>query len=577
MNVRYKISRSWPLIVLLFLSAIVTVSGFGFHTTEIEPPADQSLCILPKWNEIAENKTSSIPAYCHYIETHCDAEYFSLSRYYYCSKYAPSVPLLVAISASLIVVLTIILLSLTILVSNYLFKNLNELTIHLNINNHILGFILVPLTNTFPDLINYYVALDAGSSDLVIGQLVGSILILFTVVIGLISIFNSPFHVPHHRLMTIDFVWVLLVLVIFSYIMSDGRITLLECTAMIVTYIIYIAFLCFFDKDKLVEEEQVAEEDERRGLLTVPGIDHLHEPYNIEDALSILSSEDIGYGGITPPKSPCSARSMEEGLAEFENPEPVIRNDSYELSKIFVNIIDMTFFLIIPIHLTEHDQDELHWKHKANEYSALHFWFLIEIPILFNWQFFDFSWVVLIPFILVEISIIQMLLPIISPKLKGIFINIFGVANTLIVISNFSIKILQMLKNFGVLWQISDYLLGLIVFSISNSINDLITNLTISTKINPILGINACLGTPLLVILLGIGVNGALVILKHKHNAIRFNLTDNVVISTGALLAIVLFSLIYIPLNKWQFDKRGGIVLVLWYVFITAINCYLEM
>ena len=138
----------------------------------------------------------------------------------------------------------------------------------------------------------------------------------------------------------------------------------------------------------------------------------------------------------------------------------------------------------------------------------------------------------------------------------------------------YNINIIILLKNLGLIWRISDYILGLIVFSVSNSVNDLITNLTLATKINPILGINSCLGTPLLLILLGIGINGAVVTSRTKH-PVKFHLTNNIIISTFALLVTIILLLIYLPLNKWHFDKKLGYTLLAWYVIITTINLYL--
>jgi len=133
------------------------------------------------------------------------------------------------------------------------------------------------------------------------------------------------------------------------------------------------------------------------------------------------------------------------------------------------------------------------------------------------------------------------------------------------------------LKNLGLIWKISDYILGLLVFSISNSINDVITNITLATKINPILGINSCLGTPLLIILLGIGFNGFLVIQKTPHGgAIKFDLKSSVILSTTALIATVVFILIYLPAKKWKFDRTLGMILVSWYLLVALINLYLE-
>ena len=139
----------------------------------------------------------------------------------------------------------------------------------------------------------------------------------------------------------------------------------------------------------------------------------------------------------------------------------------------------------------------------------------------------------------------------------------------------FSYNNFAIIENLGVIWQISDYLLGLIVFAISNSLNDGITNVTISTKINPILGINSCIGTPLLIILLGIGGSG-LIVTSRSHKDILFNLTDNVVISAAGLIFSICCLIIYLPWNNYRVDAKIGNFLLLLYIVMTGVEICLE-
>ena len=113
------------------------------------------------------------------------------------------------------------------------------------------------------------------------------------------------------------------------------------------------------------------------------------------------------------------------------------------------------------------------------------------------------------------------------------------------------------------------------MFAISNSLNDGITNVTISTKINPILGINSCIGTPLLIILLGIGGSG-LIVTSRSHKDILFNLTDNVVISAAGLIFSICCLIIYLPWNNYRVDAKIGNFLLLLYIVMTGVEICLE-
>lgn len=572
---------------------------------------ETSQCTLP----------SSGKHICSYIQNNCDYNYFKISTLYYC-KYHNTTTLII-ISFFILLSLILILISLSILVSNYLFKNLNCLTTQLNLNSQILSFILIPLTNSLPDLLNYYIALKSGSVDLVIGQLMGSLLIMFTIIIGLICILTSGYFIEHPKILMLDLSILLIIMILFLEILSDGKITQSECWLMIASYLIYILFLMFFDKDKLKEfdEEVVIEYN-----------DHLHlyeHPYNIEDAVSILSHEDVtSYGSIksvsrlnspsiivdynndidnditgmssnslqVPGKSfhhslhSDSSSSDKSPLLVSQNDLDITINSDYDdeeeveeyldnsdledeilivpqqkqsIIQKFLNLIDLTFSLTIPYH------KHIESKHK----QLIIIWYIFETFLIFNYQFFQLSFIYSIPLSLL-IYLINKIFKI-PNNLKIILISFIGLSSSLIIISNVAILTLYLLKNLGLILKISDYLLGLLVFSLSNSLNDTITNLTISTKINPILGINSCIGTPLLIILLGIGVNGLIMTLK-TGKSIDFHLTQNVIISTVGLLTSILLLIIYLPLNNYKIDKKIGGILVLLYFLITIVQVYLE-
>ncbi|KAI5969649.1 hypothetical protein CANMA_001312 [Candida margitis] len=678
-----------PLLLLITACLIGKTTAFTiFTTTDSDSNSDSNQCSFPAKAHLN---------YCSYIEQNCDSSYFRISQLYYCQWH--NIASLIFISSTIIFTLCLILLSLSILVSNYLFRNLNELTMKLGLNNQILSFILIPLTNSIADLINYHVAFEQGSSNLVIGQLMGSILIMFTIIIGTIAILTTGYRVEHPKILIIDLGWILAVLVLFAYVLSDGRINQLECIIMCLVYVGYIVFLSIFDKEKLrdYDEELLIEHYHEDGGSCAGGDDAydddygchhiLEQPYNVEDALDIISNDEHSYGSVksvsrsgtprnSPRSSPCPSpmptpsalvsRAASPCLTSpLSSPTPIypsqqqnhtlpdietveeqeeggardvrkdnskgddaadkvvdylsvhyIPKDHYAVSphpslphsisrqsshhsyphslqhshshppalpkriattafQYICNCIDFILIFLVPFHRCIELEDS-QWKAHLRQNKYLLIWYLFEVPLLFNYQFCQMRLPILIPIITISVPIVLYIKRCINKNTKIIIISIFGTLNSLIVISNISIYILQILKNLGLIWKISDYILGLLVFSISNSINDVITNITLATKINPILGINSCLGTPLLIILLGVGFNGLLVIQKQGGNAIKFDLKPSVILSTTALIVTVTFILIYLPAKKWKFDRTLGVCLVSWYLLVASVNLYLE-
>lgn len=550
-NVRRIWVWFWLFAIVASLHVAEPHSGSPLAFLYAQHVAGDNLCILPK------DDTSTC---CDYIKHECDPHYFMIARYYYCWSKSPLTLVRLGISVAILSVLSVILLSLSILVSNYLFVNIHELTLTLGINDNILSFILIPLTNTFPDLINYYVILDSGSTELVLGQLLGSILIMFTVIFGLICIFNDQYQVHRRRVFMVDLLWVFFVLMVFLYILSDSQITVFECSFMIVGYIVYVGFLNRYSKPVVAPELEI---------VVSPPL----EPYTFEDALSIFSQEERTYGAISPlstdsvPK--IVSRSPSPSVKSFDD---IVIEESLSITQTLVTCINIVFFFLVPIHMTPSNLEEYEWRNKLNNHSLLTLWFSTTIPLLINYKFAHLPWIDMIPITATIILAVFVAAPYLSHK--AMVINVMGLFCSMIVLQEISLIILQILKNFGLVWNMSDYLLGMLIFSVSNSINDTITNLTIATKINPILGINACLGTPILLVFLGIGVNGFVVTLKHNA-PLKFDLNLDLIVNTGALLVILVLYSIYVPLNKWKFDKRLGFLGIFWYVVITAITCYL--
>lgn len=480
--------------------------------------------------------------YCHYVSQNCSSQYYSIAIKYYCSKYYPSYLLRITTSVVILLVLLLLLLSLSLLVSNYLFPNLNDIAMLLHINDQILSSILIPSTNACGDFINYYVALNSNSIDLVLGQLLGSLLIILTVIIGLIS-YLRPIKVAHAKWVLFDFMWILAVLVLLLYILSDGIITITECLIMVTFYFGYMAYLLLTYKQ--IEPPEI----ESNSVCSAETIKSINHTLNVDDALNILTRPDII-------RSPSPMHQIDEEILDHETEGWYIAILQHLLA-----CIDFIFAICIPVSSSSYYHSKL--------FQICHICFISYIA---NFQFFNLQLYDLFPLTLIGILLIEFILPILQdyPKLRQLGVNSVGILMSMILMSQISKQALQIFKNLGLILRISDYLLGLIVFSISNSINDIVTNITVSTTVNPMFGINACLGTPLLLILLGLGVNG--LILNLNGQTLAFNPSTNLIVSLLGLIVTIIFYLIYIPSNDWKFDKKMGIIVIAWWLIITISN-----
>ena len=147
-----------------------------------------------------------------------------------------------------------------------------------------------------------------------------------------------------------------------------------------------------------------------------------------------------------------------------------------------------------------------------------------------------------------------------------------------------------MLKTIGVIFGISDAILGLTIFAVGSSLGDLVANITVARLGYPVMALSACFGGPLLNILLGIGLSGCYIILEgassrqHRHpdRPVRFKpyhveVSPTLVVSGVALLVTLVGLLVAVPLNGWRMDRKVGIGLMVLWGITTVGNVVVEV
>lgn len=497
---------------------------------------------------------------CSELKNTCSG-YFNVAIRYYCStskdEISPSWFTFIQYNLIILAAIVFSVVGLSLIVSNYMFPNLHQITTRFKIHDKFLGFIIIPFINSFPDILNYYNSIKSNSIDLVLGQLIGSNLILLSLILGLISVLK-PTNIRSHMIVLIDVLWVFLILSVFNVILKDGKITLLESLVMAVVYIFHLIYLFGINKEvelDLINIDSNANDtrlDIEHNSSSPPNTEYSPNktPYSNNFSAS-SSSADLGVN-LQPENSYQEAEpiDIDHQLEDIE--EEMINNDPFILQFIHLLVHSLNFLLkvVLPVDI------ENKWVHL----------YYYGISCLFVWQKFpSFNLVIVlgISFVLVAIATKRAAIP--------FFINMVGIINSILLMSDISLLILKLLKNYGVILKISDYLLGFLIFSVANSINDLITNLTLSITVNPFIGINSCLGTPLLLILVGIGYNTLL-----QNKVLHFNLQLDLMVTSVALMSLMGLLLILIPLNNWNFDKRMGIGLLGFWLIISLANCILE-
>ncbi|KAK2002218.1 sodium/calcium exchanger protein [Colletotrichum falcatum] len=157
-------------------------------------------------------------------------------------------------------------------------------------------------------------------------------------------------------------------------------------------------------------------------------------------------------------------------------------------------------------------------------------------------------------------------------------------------ISTIAGEVVGVLKAFGVIFGISEALLGLTIFAAGNSVGDLIADITVARLGFPVMALSACFGGPMLNILLGIGIGGVYMMVqaanhrhkKHPDRPLKYlpyevQIGGTLMISAITLLLTLLALLIIVPMNKWVMSRKIGYGLIVLWTISTIVNVVVEL
>ncbi|KAF9520833.1 hypothetical protein BS47DRAFT_1311298 [Hydnum rufescens UP504] len=150
-----------------------------------------------------------------------------------------------------------------------------------------------------------------------------------------------------------------------------------------------------------------------------------------------------------------------------------------------------------------------------------------------------------------------------------------GFAVSMVWIMAIADEVVQVLNTFGLIFGLSDAIIGLTIFAIGNSLADFVANFTVASYA-PIMGFSACFGGPMLNILLGIGLSGSLVV-SQTGRPYRVEFSKTLLVSSVGLLFLLMTTLAYVPWNGYYVDRRWGVFLICSYTAIMTVNILVEM
>ncbi|KAL0083784.1 Sodium/calcium exchanger protein-domain-containing protein, partial [Phycomyces blakesleeanus] len=130
-------------------------------------------------------------------------------------------------------------------------------------------------------------------------------------------------------------------------------------------------------------------------------------------------------------------------------------------------------------------------------------------------------------------------------------------------------EMVSMLQALGIIFHISDAIMGLTIFALGNSMGDLVANTAIAEMGFPTMAISACYAGPLLNTVLGVGISSTYQILK-SGKAYPLDISPTILISAGGLVVVLLSTIIVTSFNGCRVTRGLG----WWMISVYCACCF---
>ncbi|NXT19605.1 NCLX protein, partial [Syrrhaptes paradoxus] len=462
------------------------------------------------------------------------------------------------------------------------------------------GVTFLAFGNGAPDVFSAVVAFsDPRTAGLAIGAVFGAGVFVTTVVAGGIALVK-PFTAASRPFLR-DVIFYMVAVFLTFMVLYFGRITLGEALGYLGLYIFYVftVVLCTW-----IHRRQRGEG------LAPPGPWEPEMPTDAEERESSgVSSGDYGeeYRPLLPPRE-TSLRILATALSPLDHRRWRRKPWYWRLFKVFKVPVELVLLLTVPV--VDPDKDDLNWKRPLN---CLHIltspllcvltlksgaYGLYQIQGVFPvWGLVTLVGSVLAIIIFVTTSNEE------PPKYHCVF-AFLGFLASAMWINAAATELVNILRTLGVIFQLSNTVLGLTLLAWGNSIGgkgsaapqgpptpafcpgiphgppspsaDTFSDLTMARQGYPRMAFSACFGGIIFNILVGVGL-GCLLQMTSSQPVVKLEPDSLLVwILAGALGLSLVFSFVAVPAQCFQLGKAYGVCLILYYLAFLCVALLTE-
>lgn len=518
--------------------------------------------------------------------------------------------------------------------SEFLTPNLHYISKYFNLSDNLAGLTLVALGNSSPDILSNYKAMNLGHADLALSELIGACFFIVSWVIGVMSVLH-PFKVPRSSFIRDLFCFVVvsffvLVTLIIQRLNITLSILLISCY---LAYVIYVIISHSIAKEKYLA--RIRDERTRNSVargVVVQSFDDDIGFSNLNDISSLPTIEDLNFSN-TEDIEYQSQLNNEMDQLRLSVGDSVDISNTYAIKQL-INELNFQKKPAIqlenerPFGITMANNEEI-----ENEYNQFQVTFkspsywrdLLELDAIPDIPFHRASFFLSLPIkTLIKLSvpvsmmdnetkqetdIVKLTCTVIflklnfSSSLKGwlielpifalgqflliryklkILYSLVGFLSAVLWISIFATEVINALKSYAIIFNISDVILGFTVFALGNCIGDFISNYTIAQLGMPIMAFGACFGGPILSLTF-MGANGLMIMARdseHKLTDSRgyiFTYSSSLIIMTLGLIINLVLMYVLCRRNNWYMNEKVGYALMANWAIVNLICVIIEL
>ncbi|KAK7505987.1 hypothetical protein BaRGS_00002709, partial [Batillaria attramentaria] len=463
----------------------------------------------------------------------------------------------------------------------------------MRLSHNIAGVTFLAFGNGAPDVFSAIAAIGsakAGDAGLAIGALFGAGVFVTTVVVGTIAIV-CPFDSMQRPFLR-DVIFYMAATFWAFYLMWKKEITIFESVGFIMLYVFYVVVVIV---GRLIYQRQRSHnsadgETVQNPSVAVNGSGNTAATDDDDESQPLLRPEAAANISVEIEQAALSfarSRPREQGtpLAEFMSAINPIDTENWGDMRIFKKVYEVfkspiVFLLKLTVPVVNDDEDEetRGWNRWLNSLQC----FLGPVFAIFATDLFSntiggkfpaYGIVIILGVILAAVVLFTSKND--HPPPYHAAFAYLGFLVAVIWIYSVANEIVNILQMFGIVFNISNAIIGLTLLAWGNSIGDLVADFAMARQGYPRMGISACFGGPLFNVLLGIGIPFTIACIKNG-GTFKLQVTlEELFLAAGVTVSLI-SSLIIVPLSGFRMSRGYGIYLVIVYVIFLALALLIE-